>query len=86
VQLSCVTAVVVAEDEVLKRSIVAQGHVRVIEHELDMHRIEVPRAAIPFRIGGFVRRLINRPYAGASPMRRVERELEERYPSGNRLT
>ena len=79
-------AAAVAEGEVLKRSIVAQGHVRVIEHELDMHRIEAPRAAIPFRIGGFVRRLISRPYAGASPMRRVERELEERYPSSHRLT
>ena len=85
-QLLRVMAVVVGEDEVLKRSIVPQGHVRVIEHELDMHRVEAPRAAIPLRIGGFVRRLINRPYAGASPMRRVERELEERYPSGNRLT
>lgn len=77
---------VVAEDEVLKRSITAQGHVRVVEHELDMHRIEAPPAAIPFRIGGFVRRLISRPYAGASPMRKVDRELEERYPSGNRQT
>jgi hypothetical protein len=86
VQLSCVAAVVVAEDEALKRSIVAQGTVRVIEHELDMHRIEAPPSAIPFRIGGFVRRLINRPYAGTSPMRSVDRELEERYPSGNRQT
>ena len=77
---------VVAEEEALKRSIVAQGNVRVIEHELDMHRAEAPPAAISFRIGGFVRRLINRPYASASPMRSVDRELEERYPSGNRQT
>lgn len=76
----------VGEDEALKRSIVAQGNARVIEYELDMHRSEAAPAAIPIRIGSFVRRLINRQYIGGSPMRSVDRELEERYPSGNRQT
>jgi hypothetical protein len=77
--------VVVAEDGMLKRQIMTSGNFRIIEHELDMHRVGTPPMPIPFRIGDFVRRLIRRS-PGASPMRSVDRELEERYPSGNRQT
>jgi hypothetical protein len=77
--------VVVAEDGALKQQIMASRNARIIEHELDMHRVESPPMAIPLRIGGFVRRLIRRS-PGVSPMRSVDRELEERYPSGNRQT
>jgi hypothetical protein len=87
VQLSRVVAVVVAEVETLKRSVVGQSQTRVIEHEMDMRRAEwLPEATTPSRIGGFVRRLIARSHSGTSPMRSVDRELEDQYPSGNRQT
>jgi hypothetical protein len=87
VQLSRVVAVVVAEVETLKRSVVGQSQTRVIEHEMDMRRGEwLPAVTTPSRIGGFVRRLITRSHTGTSPMRSVDRELEDQYPSGNRQT
>jgi hypothetical protein len=85
-QLSRFIAVMVAEVGKMKRSAVGQSQARVIEHELDMRRAEFSPVAAPSRIGKFVRRLITGSNAVASPMRSVDRKLEDQYPSGNRQT
>jgi hypothetical protein len=84
-QLSRVIAVAVAEVGMIKRPVVGQTQARVIEHELDMRRAEFSAAA-PSRIGQLVRRLIIGSPTVASPMRSVDRKLEDQYPSGNRQT
>ncbi|HTT74821.1 MAG TPA: hypothetical protein VMF50_02460 [Candidatus Binataceae bacterium] len=67
----------------MKRSLIRPSQVTVIEHELDMRRSGIVAGA-PSRIGELVRRLIMRPLTVASPMRSVDRKLEDQYPSGNR--
>jgi hypothetical protein len=85
-QLSRVIAVMVAEVGTMKRSLVGQSPTKVIEHELDMRRTESSAMAAPTRIGKLVRRLITGSHMAASPMRSVDRRLEDQYPSGNRQT
>ncbi len=63
------------------------GRGRVVEHELDMRRSEPERAITAARMRKLLRRLL--PGGGAiagAPMRSVDRELEDRWPSGNRQT
>jgi hypothetical protein len=85
-QLSRFIAAMVAEVGKMKRSAVGQSQARVIEHELDMRRAEFSPIAASSRIGKFVRRLITGSNGVASPMRSVDRKLEDQYPSGNRQT
>jgi hypothetical protein len=85
-QLSCVIVVMVGEVGKMKRSVVGQSQARVIEHELDMRRAEFSAMPAPSRIGKFVRRLMMGSNAVVSPMRSVDRKLEDQYPSGNRQT
>jgi hypothetical protein len=70
----------------MKRSVVGRSEARVIEHELDMQRSEFSHMAASSRIGKFMRRLITGPNPVVSPMRSVDRKLEDQYPSGNRQT
>jgi hypothetical protein len=75
------------------RSFVASEHIvdgargRVVEHELDMNR----RATSPPPALARIRRLMHwlmpgvHAVAGA-PMRSIDRELEDLWPSGNRQT
>ena len=66
----------------------AGGRGQVIEHELDMRRMAPEQALTPSRLGRLLRGL--KPGGGGtlvgSPMRSVDRELEDRWPSGNRQT
>lgn len=85
-QLSRDIGVMVAEVGMMKRSVVEQSQARVIEHELDMRRADFSPVAAPSRIGKLVRRLITGANPVVSPMRSVDRKLEDQYPSGNRQT
>jgi hypothetical protein len=76
--------VAVAEVAVLKKGLAEKGHAKVIEHELDMRRSKSTFATGSSRIGRFVRKLIARPYIKGTPMRSVDCDLEEHWPSGNR--
>ncbi|MBF6559310.1 MAG: hypothetical protein IVW56_03385 [Candidatus Binataceae bacterium] len=63
----------------------AQG--RVVEHELDMNRLGTSPPSALAKIRQLMRWL--RPSGNAvagAPMRSVDRELEDVWPSGNRQT
>ena len=59
---------------------------RVIEHELDMHRVGRQQSATASRLRGWVRWLMPGTHPVVAPMRSVDRELEDVWPSGNRQT
>ena len=85
-QLSRGIGVMVAEVGKMKRSVVGENQARVIEHELDMRRGDFSPVVAPSRIGRLVRRLISGANPVVSPMRSVDRKLEDQYPSGYRQT
>jgi hypothetical protein len=59
---------------------------RVVEHELDMHRIGAQPSAAASRLREWMRWLMPGTHAVAAPMRSVDRELEDVWPSGSRQT
>jgi len=59
---------------------------QVIEHELDMNRIGSQPSIRASRLRGWMRWLRPRAYLVVAPMRSVDRELEDVWPSGNRQT
>ena len=62
----------------------AQG--QVVEHELDMNRRGAQPSAAASRLREWVRWLMPGTLAVAAPMRSVDRELEDVWPSGSRQT
>jgi hypothetical protein len=61
-------------------------HGQVVEHELDMHRIGLQPSATVSKLRGWVRWLMPGAHPVGAPMRSVDRELEDLWPSGNRQT
>ena len=59
---------------------------QVVEHELDMNRIESHSSATISRLRGWMRWLMPGSHPVGAPMRSVDRELEDVWPSGNRQT
>ena len=59
---------------------------RVVEHELDMNRIGTQPPAAITRLRGWVRWLLPGTHPVGAPMRSIDRELEDVWPSGNRQT
>jgi hypothetical protein len=59
---------------------------QVVEHELDMNRIEARSSARVSKLRGWIRWLKPGSHLVAAPMRSVDRELEDVWPSGNRQT
>jgi hypothetical protein len=59
---------------------------RVVEHELDMNRIGAQPSAAVTRLRGWVRWLMPGTDPVGAPMRSIDRELEDVWPSGNRQT
>jgi len=59
---------------------------QVVEHELDMNRIGSRPSATVSKLRGWIRWLMPGNYRVAAPMRSVDRELEDVWPSGNRQT
>jgi hypothetical protein len=59
---------------------------RVIEHELDMNRIGSRVSPTVSKLRGWIRWLMPGSHPGRAPMRSVDRELEDVWPSGNRQT
>lgn len=59
---------------------------RVIEHELDMNRIGSHSSATVSKLRGLMRWLTPGTRPVGAPMRSVDRELEDVWPSGNRQT
>lgn len=59
---------------------------QVVEHELDMNRSEAQSSAAASRLRGWMRWLMPGTHAVGAPMRSVDRELEDVWPSGNRQT
>jgi hypothetical protein len=64
------------------------NHIRgqVIEHELDMNRIGTQPSATVSKIRDWMRWLMPGTHPVGAPMRSVDRELEDVWPSGNRQT
>ena len=64
------------------------NHMRgqVIEHELDMNRNGSQPPATFSKLRGWMRWLMPGSYPVGAPMRSVDRELEDVWPSGNRQT
>jgi hypothetical protein len=64
------------------------NHMRgqVVEHELDMNRIGSQPSATVSKLRGWMRWLMPGTHSVGAPMRSVDRELEEVWPSGNRQT
>jgi hypothetical protein len=59
---------------------------QVVEHELDMNRIGVQPSATASKLRGWMRWLMPGAHPVGAPMRSVDRELEDVWPSGNRQT
>ncbi len=59
---------------------------QVVEHELDMDRIGVQPSARASKLRGWIRWLMPGNHPVGAPMRSVDRELEDVWPSGNRQT
>jgi hypothetical protein len=59
---------------------------RVVEHELDMNRIGAQPSATVSKLRGWMRWLMPGAHPVGAPMRSVDRELEDVWPSGNRQT
>jgi hypothetical protein len=59
---------------------------QVVEHELDMNRIGPQESATVSRLRGWMRWLMPGEHPVGAPMRSVDRELEDVWPSGNRQT
>jgi hypothetical protein len=59
---------------------------QVVEHELDMNRIGSQPSPTFSRLCGWVRSLMPGSHPVGAPMRSVDRELEDVWPSGNRQT
>lgn len=64
------------------------NHMRgqVIEHELDMNRSGSQSSATVSKLRVWMRWLMPGAHAVGAPMRSVDRELEDVWPSGNRQT
>jgi len=59
---------------------------QVIEHELDMNRIRTQPSATASKLRVWMRWLMPGAHPVGPPMRSVDRELEDVWPSGNRQT
>ncbi len=59
---------------------------QVIEHELDMNRTRTQPSATASKLRGWMRWLMPGAHLVGAPMRSVDRELEDVWPSGNRQT
>ena len=59
---------------------------RVIEHELDMDRVVAQPSPTASKLRGWMRWLMPGTHPVGAPMRSVNRELEEIWPSGSRQT
>ena len=59
---------------------------QVVEHELDMNRIGPQSSAAVSRVRGWMRWLMPGAHVVGAPMRSVDRELEDVWPSGSRQT
>ena len=60
---------------------------QVVEHELDMNRIgSQPSSVAASRLREWVRWLMPGTHQVGAPMRSVDRELEDVWPSGSRQT
>ena len=59
---------------------------QVVEHELDMNRIGPQESATVSRLRGWMRWLMPGEHPVGAPMRSVDRELEDVWPSGSRQT
>jgi hypothetical protein len=59
---------------------------QVIEHELDMNRIRTQPSSTTSRLRGWMRWLMPGAHPVGAPMRSIDRELEDVWPSGNRQT
>ena len=57
---------------------------RVVEPELDMNRLGQPQASVMERMRALFHWLVPGASAVGSPMRSVDRELEEAWPSRER--
>jgi hypothetical protein len=64
------------------------NHMRgqVIEHELDMNRSGSQSSATVSKLRVWMRWLMPGAHPVGAPMRSVDRELEDVWPSGNRQT
>jgi hypothetical protein len=62
------------------------AHGQVVEYELDMHRTGPPASATASKFRGWMRWLMPGAHPVGAPMRSVDRELEDLWPSGNRQT
>jgi len=64
------------------------NHMRgqVIEHELDMNRLGSHPSPTVTKLRGWLRWLMPRAHPVGAPMRSVDRELEDVWPSGSRQT
>jgi hypothetical protein len=59
---------------------------QVIEHELDMNRVRTQPSATASKLRRWMRWLMPGAHRVGAPMRSVDRELEDVWPSGNRQT
>ena len=59
---------------------------RVVEHELDMNRMGSQPSVGASRLREWLRWLMPGTHAVGAPMRSVDRELEDVWPSGSRQT
>jgi hypothetical protein len=59
---------------------------RVIEHELDMNRTGSHSSPTVSKVRGWIRWLMPGIHPVGAPMRSVDRELEDLWPSGSRQT
>jgi hypothetical protein len=62
------------------------GQGQVVEHELDMNRVGPQPSATASKLRGWIRWLMPGGHPVGAPMRSVDRELEDVWPSGNRQT
>jgi hypothetical protein len=62
------------------------GPGRVVEHELDMNRMGSQPSVAASRLREWLRWLMPGTHAVGAPMRSVDRELEDVWPSGSRQT
>jgi hypothetical protein len=70
------------------RAFIPSGRIsnQVVEHELDMNRIGARSPARVSKLRGWIRWLKPGSHLVVAPMRSVDRELEDVWPSGNRQT
>jgi hypothetical protein len=79
--------VAVARTFIPSGQIADQARGRVVEHELDMNRLGTSPPLALAKIRQLMRWLMPGSHAVAgAPMRSVDRELEDVWPSGNRQT